>query len=253
MATQTWDKPLIAEEGETITLTGAGGTLYYLAFKPRFDGVIMWCDTAWRRALSPALVNCLLYDTGLTTYTSYRTEATDGLAATHVPLDAMGTDDYFYMGFSEPALGVKFDIGTNVQDEAASLDVEYCSTAVAQGATIAFTDVAGDSDGTDSAGDTLKQDGAYTWTLPSAWKRSTLGTYAAPLYQKCYWIRFKPSATLDAATDINEIIPIYQNTNYSYMEASTSYIEQLNTTKNGGFVMHGTEDKVIHISWLRHG
>ena len=187
MATYTWDKPLIAEEGDSKTLAAASAVTY-LAFKKGFDGVIMVCDTAWRRTLAPALVNCLMYDTGLGTYTSYLTEATDGGATGHVPLDAMGTDDYFYMGFSEPALGVWFDIGTNIQDEAATLDVEYCSTAVELGATIAFTDVAGDSDGTNVAGDTLKQDGAYLWTLPSAWKRSTLGTHAVPLYQKCYWI-----------------------------------------------------------------
>ena len=250
MSTYTWDKPLIAEEGETVTLAA---TAKYLAFKLGFDGVIMWCDTAWRRTLSPALVNVVLYDTGLGTYTSYRTVATDRLSTTHVPLDAMGTDDYLYLGFSEPALGCWFDIGTNVQDEAATLDVEYCSTAVGLGATIAFTDVAGDSDGTDVAGDTLKQDGAYVWTLPSAWKRSTLGTHAVPLYQKCFWIRFKPSATLDATTDINEIIPIYQNANHSYMEASTSYIEQLNTTKNGGIGVYGTAAKVLNVTWLKHG
>ena len=118
---------------------------------------------------------------------------TDRSSSTHVPLDALGTSDYVYLGFSEPALGVYIDVGTNVNATAATLDVEYCSTAAGVGSTIAFTDVAGDSDGTTSGGATLAQDGVYTWTLPTAWKPSYLGTAAAPLFSYCWWIRFAPS------------------------------------------------------------
>lgn len=250
MATYTWDKPLIAEEGEYVTL--GDGTLHYLAFKPGFDGVIMVCDTAWRRALSPAIVNVLYYDTSAGTYTSYKTYATDRVSTTHVPLDAMATGDYLYIGLSEPALGLYFDMGSNVNANDVTLDVEYSSTAVAAGQTLAWTDVSGDSDGTDSDG-TLAQDGVYTWTLPTDWVRTTLGTNSARLYQKCYWLRFCPSGALSAAVDINEIIPVYQNTSYGYMSASVSYVEQLNTTKNGGFVMSGTNTKVVYVTWLKHG
>ena len=251
MATHTWDRPLIRQEGESVTL--GDGTLHYLAVRPGFDGVIMFCDTAWRRALAPALLHVVYYDATDGSYANYRTQATDRTASTHVPLDAMATDDYLYLGFSDPALGVYIDVGDNANDEAATLDVEYCSTAVAQGATIAFTDVAGDSDGTDDAGDTLKQDGVYTWTLPTAWVRSTLGTHDSPLYTKCYWIRFKPSATLSTTVDLVEIIPIYRNTTYSYQAASTSYVDQLNYNKVGGFLFTGTLDKIVYITWLKHG
>jgi len=249
MATQTWDKPLIAEEGEAVSLTT---TESYLAFRPGFDGVIMYSATAWRRALSPALVNVLYYDATDGSYTSYKTEATDGLSTTHVPLDAMPTADYLYLGFSEPALGIQIDIGSNANAIDEDLDVEYCSTAVTQTTALAWTDVGDDSDGTDSSG-TLAQDGVYTWTLPTDWKRSTLGTYAAPLYQKCYWLRFCPTGALSAEIDINEIIPVYKNVNYSYKEAATSYIDQLNRVKNSGFVLAGSDTQTLNVTWLKHG
>jgi hypothetical protein len=251
MATQTWDKPLIAQEGVELTVVNANAT--YLAFRTGFDGVIMFSDTAWRRALSPALVNVLYYDTSAGTYTSYKVYATDGLSATHVPLDAMATGDYLYLGFTEPVQGIQIDMGSNVNANHVDLDVEFASTAVGLDATLAFTDVAGDSDGTDSTG-TLAVDGVYTWTLPTTWVRTTLGTHAIPLYQKCYWIRFCPTGTLSAEVDVNEIIPVYKNDLYAYMEASTSYVDQLNFVRNGGFVLKGTaSSKKLNVTWLKHG
>ena len=249
MATQTWDKPLVAVEGETKTI---GTTATYLATKKGFDGVIMFCDTAWRRALSPALINVLYYDTSAGTYTSYLKEATDGGSTGHVPLDAMATGDYLYLGFYEPVLGVYFDMGSNVNSNHVDPDFEFSSTAVGQGATLAWTDMGGDSDGTDSTG-TLAQDGVYTWTLPTTWVRTTLGTHAIPLYQKCYWARFCPTGALSATVDVNQIIPVYKNSTYSYQEASVSYVDQLNTAKTGGFVLYCGASKTLNVTWLRHG
>ena len=247
MANQTWDKPLTAEEGEQASLTT---TESYLAFKPGFDGVIMYSGSAWRRALSPALVHVLYYDTSESTYTSYKTQATDRLSTTHVKLDAMATGDYLYLGFSQPALGIQIDMGSNVNAEDKELDVEYCSTAVP--GTLAFTNVEGDNDGTDSSG-TLAQDGVYTWTLPTAWVRSTLGTHQIPLYTKCYWIRFCPTGALSTTVDVNEIIPVYKNTNYAHYQASTSYVSQLDPTRNSGFVLKGSGTQTLDVTWLRHG
>jgi len=248
MATSVFSSPLKTLEGETASLTT---TASYLLVKPTFQEVKLYSASQWRMALSPALLHCLYYDASAGTYTEYRTQATDRVSTTHIPLDAMATTDYLYMGFSEPALGVYFNIdGTNKNDNVATLDVEYCSTAVP--GTLAFTDVAGDSDGTDAAGDTLKQDGVYTWTLPTAWVESTLGTKAAPLYSKCWWIRFKPSATLSATVDIVDLIPVYKNTDYAYMEPGIEYQFSLNTAKVGGFVLLGTTTQTLDISWIKH-
>ncbi len=213
----------------------------------------MYCVSQWRIAHSPKLLNVLYYTAATTTYTEYTAQATDKATTTHVPLDGMLATDYLYLGVTEPVLGFAFTIdGTNKNAEAATLDWEYCSTAVAPGATIAFTDVAGDSDGTDTTGATLNVSGAYTFTLPAV-KRSTLGTAGTPLYGKCYWMRFKPSATLSATIDIQSIIPIYQNANYGYREPGIEYTWTINESKTGGYVLLATAGTpTLDITWLRH-
>ena len=250
MASGVYGAPLKAVEGETVVLSTTAG---YLAVKPDWHEVKMYCASQWRLAQSPSLLHCLFYDGATATYTEYKTQATDRVSTTHVPLDAMATNDYLYMGFSEPALGVYVDIGTNANANAATLDVEYASTAVAQGATLAFTDVAGDSDGTDSGGASLAVDGVYTWTLPTAWVRTTLGTHATPLYTKCWWIRFVPSAALSATVDLNEIIPVYKNANYGYMEAGMEYQWTFEPSRTGGFVLLASAGTpTLDVTWVKH-
>jgi len=250
MATAIFGSPLLAGEGETASLTT---TASYLLVKPGFHEAKLYCASQWRLALSPALLHCLYYSASAGTYTEYRTQATDRVSTTHVPLDAMAITDYVYLGFSDPALGIYVNVDTtNKNDNAATLDVEYCSTAVAQDVPIAFTDVAGDSDGTDVLGDTLKQAGVYTWTLPTAWKRSTLGTYISPLYAKGWWIRFKPSAALSATVDLIDIIPVYKNANYLYMEPGIEYQFSVNVAKVSGFVLMGTATSTLDVGWIKH-
>jgi hypothetical protein len=247
MAYAVFDSPSLALEGENKTLSTTAG---YIAVNPGFHEVKLSCPESWRLALSPKLLHCLYYNG--TTYTEYTSSVTDRLSTTHLPLDAMANTHYVYLGTTDPILGVYVDVGSNVNAEAATLDVEYCSTAIARGATIAFTDVAGDSDGTDSGGATLAQDGAYTWTLPAV-KESVLGTFAAQIFSKCFWMRFKPSAALSATVDVNEIIPIYKNTSYAYMEAGVEYQISLNTAKVGGLVVASAAGTpTLNVSWVKH-
>lgn len=250
MSTAVFGSPLRAVEGETLALTTSA---QHVAVKPGFQEVKLYCLAQWRLALSPKLLHCLYYNAAAATYTEYVQQATDRVSTTRVPLDLMLTTDILYLGFSEQARGIYVDMGSNVNAIAATLDVEYCSTAVALGASIAFTDVAGDSDGTTSGGATLAQDGIYTWTLPTAWKESTLGTYAIPLFSRCWWIRFLPSATLSATVDVNEIIPVYQNTNYAYMEPGLAEEFSLNLAKVGGLVALATSGTpTLDITWIKH-
>jgi hypothetical protein len=157
----------------------------------------------------------------------------------------MGTTHYVYLATNEPVLGFYFGIGSNANAEAVTLDWEYCSTA--EPTAIAFTDVAGDSDGTDSIGATLAVDGAYTFTLPAI-KRSSMNPYGT-----AYWYRFKPSAALSATVDINEIIPIYQNTNYGYMEAGEAVQMGINRATTSGFaIISPSGTPTLDISWLQY-
>jgi len=310
MATTTQMRANKAEEGETLTLST---TAQYLAFKPGFDEVKMYCATQWRRAICPKLVHCVYYDLSVTTYYSYLTQVTDGSSTTHLPLDAMATNDYLYLGTFEPVRGFWFDVGTNVNAVTATLDFEYlkaisitayaasstktqCTSAShgmsdgeivtiigthayngtytvessaantfvidktfatdeATGTGKVFADVASDVDGTDatgtSTGATLGQDGAYTFTLPTV-TRSTLGTALVPLYTECYWYRFAPSLALTSPTDINEIIPIYKNTNYGYREGGGEYQDALNKAECGGFaLLASAATPTLDITWVK--
>ncbi len=314
MATEIRGQGISAVEGETKALSSTAG---YVATSPGFREIKLYCASAWRLALSPQLLHAVYYNG--TTYTDYRTQATDRSSATHMPLDGMTTAHFVYLGFNEPPLGCYFDIGTNVQAEAATLDVEYCydaatasywkvtgtisgaltvgetvtggtsgttATLVYSGATYIivkvltggqfavgetisgatqtcsavtkievndtaafFTDVAGDSDGTTSGGATLAVDGVYTWTLPAI-VPSTLGTLQIPRFSKCYWLRFAPSGTLSATVDINEIIPVYKNTNYAYMEGGQEY--QFSLSGVGGIVaLVAAGTPTLNISWIK--
>jgi len=249
MASHVWDKPLTAVEGEVVAITT---TPSYLLFKPGFDGVQLYSASAFYTALSPALHHVVYYNG--TTYTSYTTEALDRVSTTHVPLDGMTTAHSLYLGFSDRVQGIYINIGTGVNAVNTTLDVDYSSTAVAPGVSLAWTNVAGDSDGTDSTG-TLAVDGVYKWTLPtaSAWKRTYLGTDQIKLYTKCYWIRITPDATLSATVDLVDIIPVYKNDLYGYHEAATTYVFQIDSTMNSGIVFDGSASQNVNVTWLRHG
>ncbi|MDP2158761.1 MAG: hypothetical protein Q8K68_13755 [Nitrospirota bacterium] len=253
MAQAVHGSPIQEVEGETKALSTTAG---YLALLPLFQEVKLYCATQWRLALSPRLAAVSYYNAAAGTFTHYTAQAIDRVSTTHVPLDAMAVADMLYLGFTEPALGAYFTIdGTNKNAEAATLDVEYCSTAqVLNGSqivtAIAFTDVAGDSDGTATTGATLNVSGVYTWTLPTALKRSPLLGITT---EQLYWFRFKPSAILSATVDIIEIIPVYRNANYAYMEPGVEYQFALNLAKVGGFVVLATAGTpTLDVGWVKH-
>jgi len=234
---KVWDLPLTTIEGESLALSS---TAAYASVKKGTRELLMYCSFAWRLALSPALRCVKYYDTSADLYTDYTSSVTDKDSSTHMPLDAMATGDYVYLGFADRVLGIWIDVGTGVNAVEASLDVEYSSTAQVKTGTsvttaVAFTDVTGDSDGTKTSSTTLTKDGVFTWTLVAdgTWKKTAIDRIST---EELYWIRFCPSAALTNPTDINEIIPVYKNTDYGYMQASIEYSVPINDEKIGGIV-----------------
>jgi hypothetical protein len=321
MATSVYGVPLINIEGETKTLSTTAG---FVALEPGFHEVKMYCAAQWRLALVPKLARVKYYNA--TSYTDYTAQATDGSSSTHVPLDAMATTHYLYLGVTAPTRGFYFDIGSNPNAENRTLDFEYLydcakpgyfkitgtgSGTMTVGETVTetdaadaatgvtatlvyynsayiiikdvsggsphlttgydwdgsaqscnnvtaidpvapgtgyFTDVASDTDGTDSTG-TLAIDGLYYFTLPSVVRGALTGIDGDPLY----WYRFAPSGALSATVDINEIIPAYKNTNYGYMEPGMEYQFSINTTQCGGFeIAASSGTPTLDISWVLH-
>jgi len=244
MASEVYSKAITKLYGETVSLTT---TASHLLFRPDYQEVMLYCASQFRIGLAPRLAAVEYYSASGTSYTSYLTQAIDRDSATHVPLDAMATGDYLYLGFTEPVRGFHFTIdATNKNDNAATLDMEYMSAIAAGAAT--FTDVASDSDGTNVAGDTLKQSGLYAFTLPAVVQGIvTVLNSNEPLY----WYRFCPSATLSATVDVTDITPACDTVNYGYMEAGVVHQFHLNTAKNGAFEFDHTGTGTLDVTWVR--
>ena len=142
---------------------------------------------------------------------------------------------------------VVFVIGEDVDGAAQTCDA---LTAIAKETTGTgyFTDVAGDSDGTDPTTITMSQDGLYSFTLPAV----VNGTLAGVSGERLYWYRFAPTAALSATVDLIDIIPACDTTNYGYMEAGIGYQFALNIDKNGAFEFDHTGTDTLNVSWIRH-
>jgi len=130
-------------------------------------------------------------------YTDYTSQVTDGSAATNMPLGALDTvanGDWVIVRFgSANVRGLRFDMGTNVNANAATLAVEFWNGT-------AWTAVSGLVDGTAIGGATLAQDGTVFFSYPgSTWSQNTVnGTLG-------YHIRVSVSALLSAVVDVNEL------------------------------------------------
>lgn len=295
MSQAVFGVPIKRLKGTTVSMST---TAAHLAIPSGYNAIRHSAQMPYRLGLAPMLSRVWYYDATDGSYTDYTTFATDGLSTTHVPLDAMPTADYLYMGFEDMPRSVYFDIGSNANAENRTLDVEYSydasdgsyqkltgtvSGALTVGETVTgqtsgatailvysgatyivvkttspqggfiigedvdggsqtcddltditnelpgtpyFTDVAGDSDGTDSSG-TLAVDGLYSWTLPSSVTATVNGVSGL------HWIRFAPSGALSATVDINEIIPACVDTNYAYFDAGEKYLYTYNNQRVG--------------------
>lgn len=238
MAQATHGSPIREFKGETKALSSTAG---YVTLEPGFQEVMLYCSAAWRLHLTPRLAYVLFYSASAETYTDYSPQVRDRVASTHAPLDAMTTSDYLYVGCSDTFLGLNVDMGSNVNASTATLDVEYWNGT-------AWTDVSGDSDGTDDGGATLGQDGVYTWTLPTDWAKTVVNELSP-----FYWIRFAPSDTLSATVDVAGLDSIARDTNYGYWEAGTPYQFSLNIDKVGALqVIVASGTPTLNITWIRH-
>jgi len=170
--------------------------------------------------MAPYLVILKTTDDFATQATEYSQNGQDANAATVVDLSSISTaanGDYLYVGSHVPFRGAHCTILAG-NDNASVLTVKYWKDAT----TDAWADIS-DTDGTDSAGDSMKQSGTVSWTVPSDWKLQSLrnigDTTVATntLYSsKLFWTRWEWTAALDSTTTINQMVA---------MNASTAYAE----------------------------
>jgi hypothetical protein len=245
MAQAIFGSPVRELKGEQVNCEDVGNTLGYAQVEPGFHEVILSCAEDIGVLLNPAIDYVLVYDGS--TYTDYTAYAKEKATTHHVPLDAMNGANgaLLYVGSSEPFGGLYFDIGTNVNDETVSWDVEYCN------ASDSFIDVSDDSDGTASPANTsMAQDGAYTWTVPSNWCRRSVGGYGGG---DLFWIKFKSNAALANAVDINNLWTVNKGTDYGRLLKDEDHRFSLNTQKVGALQM-GTLANTgdVNVTWVKH-
>lgn len=183
--------------------------------------------------LCPWLAILKTQDGGATAPTSYSNEAQDGSVATSVVLSSQGTaagGDFLYLGAHMPFRGVNIDVdGAN--GNASVLTVKYWDGD-------SWADISA-TDGTIVTGASLGQDGAVTWTIPSAWAPTSLrssGDFAvgAPMVgNKYYWTRWEWSAALDAAVTLDHMIALPPSQAYFEILANQQFEESLHWGPDG--------------------
>lgn len=147
MPTYTYSSPVRKVYGEQVSLST---TATHTLFRPDYNEVLVYCSSAWRMGLAPAL-RAVVYYNG-SKYINYTIQAIDRVSTTHVPLDAMATTHYLYLGLAAPTRGFYFTVdGTNKNTETASLDVEYCYEVASAG----YQKISGTVSGTFTVGETV--------------------------------------------------------------------------------------------------
>ena len=128
-------------------------------------------------------------------------------------LDTAANNNFIYVGSPLSFVGVKIDVGPDVQATASVLTVKY-------GVNGGWIDLV-DTDGTESGGATLAVDGDVTWAIPTAWKATTLlaigdTTLSGEDFTReaLFWTRFEVSAQIDS-TDLKQMRALTRSPDYA--------------------------------------
>lgn len=167
--------------------------------------------------------------------------------------DTAANDNFIYVGSPLPFRGVKVDLN-NKNDTASVLTVNYWNGG-------AWADISA-SDGTDvGPGDTFKQDGDVTWTVPTAWVKASLlsigdTTVQEPLFATgLYWTRWEVSVILDTTVDLVQMRPLNRSTAYSELlegqEREMSLLGDKQFACVEALVDDGTGNLIVNVDAIR--
>lgn len=260
MATPTYPVGAHRIQGETLALSTAAA---YLGIPPDYHQAIIYVPlTAFRLHLNPAIKAVRFYDASASSGARWldewrNTTDRDTATGTGSDMNSMTTSDFLYMCFEEPTGGVRVTIG-NANANASTMTATYRKNDDTW-ASVTITD------GTISGGAALGQTGNVTWTVPTDWKRATLGggngvVDAAPnIHAELdtpgtdgHWIRFALSAAADSTTSITELASINRDTSRGYFNAGTEYNLSFDLRKTGAIeaiLASGTD--TMNITWIR--
>jgi hypothetical protein len=166
-------------------------------------------------AFNPYLYVLKTTDAGVT-YTDYSKYAQDGDASTDVTLSSLSTaanGDYLLIGAELPFRGVYVDVDdSHVNGTASALTVYYYN-----GTTWADASA---TDGSDSGGTSMAQDGLVYWTINTAWVTCRLIdvytsiTKSSVTTKQMYWTKWAFAAGLDSDTLIDGMYAANRDTSH---------------------------------------
>ncbi len=151
--------------------------------------------------------------------------------ATNFAIDSIPTASnggYIYVGSPLPFRGVAVDVGTDVNDTASVLTVNYWNGA--------WTDTSA-TDGTidSGSGKSMQIDGSVTWTVQSTWEKASLIEIGDTVLKtkwsgpNLYWTRWEWDAALDS-TDIVQMRPLNRSTNYAELIEGQAFEHTVRTS-----------------------
>ena len=144
--------------------------------------------------------------------------------------DTAANNNFIYVGSWLPFRGAQIDLN-NKNDVASVLTVNYWNGG--------WTAVDTISDGTDDAGDTMKQDGDVTWVVGTDWKRDSLLNIGDTTVRETwggdnlYWTRWEVSVALDT-TDLVTMRALNRSTTYAELAEGILFSESA-ISGPGGF------------------
>ena len=238
-----------------ISLGAAGWGADYVSITPR--NFSENCKAA-RVLLNPYLTIFATWDAGIS-IVDISDEMQDGDTTDYVlddfPITGTG---FIYVGAALPFSGVAVTLGDK-NDDAAALTVKYWKPA-------GWTDI-GASDGTDvGPGDSFKQDGSVTWTIPATWQAASLktagdtlpdgrsGIDSAPnLYREMYWTRWEWAAALDGGVDVRTMQALNRATTYAELLEGQNLEVKLSDRELAsvqGITSAGTANLIVNVGTL---
>ena len=252
MSTAVIPSPIREVIGDALSpLTLNSSTKQYITVEPGFHEVMLYSASQFKLLLNPKIEQALKY-TVLGGFSRSETALQDKVAT--VAAMAVGgllTTGFLYFATQEQISGLNVTMKSgDVNANVATLKVEYWNGT-------AWADTSA-SDGTTSAGATLAQSGAITWSVPAA----ELPLFAGILLgndeyfgrnQNLYWYRVSVSATLSATVNISEMNTINKGTNYALIEAAIIHSFSVNTVRVGCLqVLSVSATPVLDIDWVKH-
>ena len=240
MGVRTFGEPIVEFQGESVT---TGTAIVSIGIPPGVEEVIAYGAAAHRVQIGPKIAKCLKTTDNEVTFTDYTTQVQDRDVSTVATLSSLSTaadGDYWYLASKHKFAGCTIDM--IAANGTASVMTGYYWNGTAW-ANVTITD------NTDLGGACLGEDQTVTFTVPSAWAKTTLDGMAG-----LYVIRFQVSVALDSSTTIGEIslLPDTTAAPAGYMAATTDYVFSLNAVECGSLAFYAGAASSVSLSWLRH-